>query len=144
MKRKSLPDVTSRIGVLSVHEIRKGYTMNLLQIRTWADARAFLHVALPGIAAILVAAGYLTSNDANLWVALVLVVADVTLSTFNTANGFRKALYPLLAAGGALLVRYGVTTDAAWALWTGLAPILFGSGVAAANTPTSGDAVVAK
>lgn len=111
--------------------------MNLLNIRTWADVRAFLHVALPGIAAILVAAGYATDTDANLWIALVLVIVDAGMSMFNTANGFRKALYPLLAATGALLVRYGVTTDDTWALWAGLAPILFGGGVASANTDTS-------
>lgn len=111
--------------------------MNLLDIRTWADARAFLHVALPGLAAILVAAGYLTGDVAGLWVAFILVIADASLSSLNTASGFRKLLYPLLAAGGALLIRYGFTTDATWALWTGLAPILFGGGVAAANTPTS-------
>lgn len=111
--------------------------MSLLDIRSWADARAFLHVALPGVAAILVAAGYLTADVAGLWVAFVLVLLQVGLSTFNTANGFRKVLYPLLGAAGALLIRYGYTTDAVWALWTGLAPILFGGGVAAANTPTT-------
>lgn len=111
--------------------------MNLLNIRTWADARAFLHVALPAVAAVLVAASYIASDVAALWLALLLVVVDAGLSAFNTAVGFRKLLYPLLAAGGALLVRYGFTTDATWALWTGLAPILFGSGVAAANTDTS-------
>ena len=111
--------------------------MNLLNIRTWADARAFLHVALPAIAVLLVTAGYVATDIASLWVALVLVVADAGLSTFNTASGFRKILYPFLVALGALLVRYGFTTDEVWALWTGLAPILFGSGVAAANTDTS-------
>jgi hypothetical protein len=118
--------------------------MNLLNIRTWADARAFLHVALPGIAVILVSAGYLTDTDAGLWVALGLVLADAGLSTFNTASGFRQLLYPLLAAGGALLIRYGFTTDAAWALWTGLAPILFGGGVASANTDTSINATTSR
>lgn len=108
--------------------------MNLLNIRSWADARAFLHVALPGVASILAVAGYVTADDANLWLALALVVVDAGLSTFNTAAGFRRFLYPFLAAAGALLVRYGVTTDAAWALWTGLAPILFGGGVAAATS----------
>jgi len=111
--------------------------MNLLNIRSWADARAFLHVALPAVAAVLAAAGYVTANDANLWVALGLVVVDAGLSTFNTANGFRKFLYPALATAGALLVRYGYTTDQVWALWTGLAPVLFGGGVAAANTDTT-------
>lgn len=111
--------------------------MNLLNIRSWADARAFLHVALPAVAAVLTAAGYITATDANLWAALVLVLADAGLSTFNTANGFRKFLYPALATAGALLVRYGYTTDQVWALWTGLAPVLFGGGVAAANTDTT-------
>jgi hypothetical protein len=111
--------------------------MNLLNIRTLADARAFLHVALPSVAAVLVAASYLTADVATLWVAFILVVVDAGLSTFNTASGFRKFLYPALAAGGALLVRYGFTTDDTWALWTGLVPVLFGGGVAAANTDTS-------
>lgn len=111
--------------------------MNLLNIRSWADFRAFLHVALPAIASVLAVAGFVTANDANLWVALVLVVADAGLSFVNTANGFRRGLYPLLAVTGALFVRYGVTTDASWALWTGLAPVLFGGGVAAANTDTT-------
>lgn len=111
--------------------------MNLLNIRTLADARAFLHVALPAVAVLLVTAGYIATDIASLWMALALVVVDAGLSTFNTANGFRKFLYPLLVAAGALLVRYGYTTDEAWALWTGLAPVLFGSGVAAANTDTT-------
>lgn len=111
--------------------------MNLLNIRTLADARAFLHVALPGIAGILVAAGYFTGDDAGLWVAAVLIVVDAGLSTFNSAIGFRKFLYPALAIGGALLIRYGITTDATWALWTGFAPILFGPSTAAANTDTT-------
>lgn len=117
--------------------LRKESTMSLFDIHTPADARAFAHVALPGIATILVAAGYLTGELAGLWLALVLVIIDASLSSFNTANGFRKFLYPALVAVGALLVRYGYTTDATWALWTGLAPILFGGGVAAANTDTS-------
>lgn len=111
--------------------------MNLLNIRTAADLRAFLHVALPSVAAVLALAGYVASDVATLWVALALVIADAGLSTFNTANGFRKFLYPALVAAGALLVRYGYTTDQTWALWTGLAPVLFGGGVAAANTDTS-------
>lgn len=111
---------------------------NLLNIRSWADARAFLHVALPAISVVLVTAGYLTSQVAALWVALAVVVVDsAVLSTFNTANGFRKALYLLLPAAGAVLVYYGYTTDETWALWTGLAPVLFGGGVAAANTDTT-------
>lgn len=111
--------------------------MNALNIRTWADVRAFLHVALPAVAVVLVTAGYVASDVAPLWVAFVLVVADAGLSSFNTANGFRQLLYPVLATGGALLVRYGFTTDQTWALWTGLAPVLFGGGVAAANTDTT-------
>lgn len=111
--------------------------MNLLNIRSLADLRAFLHVAFPAVAGVLVAASYVTSTDAGLWLALALVVVDAGLSSFNTASGFRKLLYPLLVTGGALLVRYGYTTDQTWALWTGLAPVLFGGGVAAANTDTT-------
>jgi hypothetical protein len=111
--------------------------MNLLNIKSFADFRAWLHVALPAVAGVLAIAGYVSSNDAGLWVALALVVIDAGLSAFNSANNFRTFLYPFLAAGGALLVRYGYTTDQTWALWTGLAPVFFGSAVAAANTDTT-------
>lgn len=130
-------DVLRVIGAETVKETRKAHTMNLLEIRTWADARAFLHVALPGVAGILAVAGYVSSEDAGLWLAAIFVVLDAGLSTFYTANGFRKFLYPALSITGLLLVRYGVTTSETWALWTGLVPILFGGGVAAANTPTT-------
>ncbi len=113
--------------------------LNVFNVHTWGDARAFLHVALPAIAAVLVAASYLASDVAALWVALLLVLVDTGLSTFNTANGFRKFFYPAAVTAGALLVRYGYTTNDTWALWTGLAPILIGGGVAAANTTTSTD-----
>lgn len=112
--------------------------MNLLEIRTAADVRAFLHVALPSLSAILVLAGYFTSTDAGLWGALALVVVDTGLSAFNSATRFRAFLYPFLGVLGALLVRYGVTTDDVWALWAGLAPVLFGGGVAAANVQSTG------
>lgn len=112
--------------------------MNLLDIRTWADARAFLHVFLPALAAVAALAGYINSDDAGLWLALLFAVVDAGLSAFNSATTFRAFLYPALAAAGALLVRYGVTTDEVWALWVGLAPIVFGGGVAAANVQSSG------
>jgi len=115
----------------------KGDTMNLLNLHSWSDFRAWLHVALPGVAGVLAIAGYVSSNDAGLWVALALVVVDAGLSAFNSAKNFRTFLYPFLVAVGALLVRYGYTTDQTWALWTGLAPVFFGSGVAAANTDTT-------
>jgi hypothetical protein len=111
--------------------------MNLLNIKSWADFRAWLHVALPAVAGVLAIAGYVSSDDAGLWVAAALVVIDAGLSFAYSATAFRKALYLLLPAAGALLVRYGYTTDATWALWTGLAPVFFGSGVAAANTDTT-------
>lgn len=111
--------------------------ISLLDIRSLADLRAFLSTALPGLAAVLVGAGALTADVATLWTAFALVVVHATVSTFNTANGFRKFLYPFLAAGSALLIRYGFTTDQTWALWSSIVPILIGGGVAAANTPTT-------
>lgn len=112
--------------------------MNLLDIRTAADVRAFLHVILPAVAGVLVVAGYVTEADVNLWGAAVLVVIDTGLSAFNSATTFRKFLYPFLGVLGALLVRYGVTTDQVWSLWVGLAPVIFGGGVAAANVQSTG------
>jgi hypothetical protein len=137
MRHPTVARVQRRIGLITARHQPKGTTMNLLEIRTWGDVRAFLHVALPAIAGILAVAGYVTADTANLWIALVFVVVDAGLSTLNTADDFRKFLYPALAAAGALLIRYGYTTDEVWALWTGLVPVLVGGGVAAANTPTS-------
>lgn len=118
--------------------------ITLLDIRSWADFRAFLHVALPGLSVLLVALHYVTQGDATLWGALAAVLIQASLSTFNTANGFRKILYPLLAAGGALLIRYGLTTAETWGTWVGFLPILFGGGVAAANVDTTPATVTGK
>lgn len=140
LRRDHIADLTRAIGAATAQPLLKGTTMNpvsLLDIRSLADVRAFLSTALPGLASVLVIAGTLTADVANLWTAFVLVVIHAGVSTFNTANGFRKFLYPFLAAGSALLIRYGYTTDETWALWFSIVPILFGGGVAAANTPTT-------
>lgn len=111
--------------------------MSLLDIKTAGDVRAFLHAAVPTVAAALVSYGVLTEAHSALWVALALAILDPAVSALNTANGFRKFFYPVLAAASALLIGYGIKTGAELAPLLSIVTILVGGGVAAANTPTS-------
>lgn len=111
--------------------------MSLLDIRTWADVRAFLHSAVPAGAAAAVASGLLTQTVSLLWVALILALIDPALSFANSV-GARKALYAVaFAANGVLIGVFGLWTEQQATAWWTLVPILIGGGVAAANTPTS-------
>lgn len=120
---------------------------SLLGIKTWSDLRAFIHTAIPGLAVFLVTMGILTATKANLVAALLLAVFDSTLSHINTADGFRRWVYPVLGTGATLLIGWGIFTQDQIAPWLALIPILLGGGLAAANTnttpsiaPTSGSA----
>lgn len=114
--------------------------MNVLNIRTWGDLRAFIHAAAPALAAVLLGSAAFTTHTAQLItavVALVVAVTDASLATINTTDGLRRWLYPVLAALGVLLVIVGLATDEQWALVTAVVPILLGGGTAAANTDTT-------
>lgn len=111
--------------------------MSVFDIKSWGDVRAFLHVTFPAIAGVLVMAGLWSAAVAPLVVALVLAVSDASLSTANTADGFRKWYYPVQGAVSALLLGLGIFADAQLAPVLALVPIFLGGGVAAANTPTT-------
>lgn len=111
--------------------------MNVLGIRTWADARAFFHTLAPVLFAALVSYGVLDSDHAVLWCAAAVAVLSPALATVNTTNGFRQWFYPALGGATALLTGYGVLTDNQVAPLLAIVTAVIGSGVAAANTPTS-------
>jgi membrane-bound metal-dependent hydrolase YbcI (DUF457 family) len=111
--------------------------MSVLDIRTFADFRAFLHVVAPGLAALVVGYGVLDSSQAALIVGLVLAVASPAVAALNTADGFRKWFYPVMGAAAAVLIGFGIFAESDVTPWLAFIPVLLGGGVAAANTPTS-------
>lgn len=113
--------------------------ISALDIRSWSDVRAFVHVAAPGIGATLVGtSAFADSGQAVLAiVGLIVALTSPALSAVNTADGFRKYFYPAVGALGGLLGTFGIVTDTQWALYTSIAVVLLGAGTAGANTPTT-------
>lgn len=116
--------------------------MNVFNIRSAADFRAFLYVLLPVVSTLLVGYGVVTNGQAQLWGGLVTAVLGPVIAAFNAWDvaKVRSAIYALLAAGQALVVGYGLSTDAQFATWMPLVVAVIGlsaGGVAAANTDTT-------
>lgn len=111
--------------------------MSLLDIRTWSDVRALIHVGAPGAAAALVAVGWADDGVAQMVTAIVLAVTSPLLALANTRNGFRMFFYPVLAAVSGLLIGLGYYTHESYEAWLPIITLLIGPAVAAANTPTS-------
>ena len=114
--------------------------MNLINIRTWADARAFITTAAPVLMTFLVAQGALSHEQASLWVALVLAVFSSALATWNTAEKFRSWFYPVLGAANAIIIGYGIATEEVIGMWMPIVVLIIGgtsAGVANANINTS-------
>lgn len=116
--------------------------MNLFNIRSWADARAFLYVLLPVISTLLVGDGVLTNDTATLWTALVTAVLGPVIAAFNahSVSAFRTAFYALLGAGQALAIGYNLATQSLFDHWLPLVVAVIGfsaGGVSAANTDTT-------
>ena len=117
-------------------------TPSLLNLRSWADLRALIHVAAPVLAAVLVAKGWADSNLAGLLVTLVAAVASPAIATINTANGFRRWFYPVIAALAAVLIALGYVSEFDYSTWLPVVVLFIGPAVAAANTPTTIDGQV--
>lgn len=116
--------------------------MNLLNIRSAADVRAFAYVLLPIASALLVSYGVLDDAQAAMWAGLVTAVLGPVIACIMapSTEGFRRAFYAVLGAGQILLVGYGIATDAQIGVWLPLISALVGAstgGVAAANTDTT-------
>lgn len=116
--------------------------MNLLEIKSWADVRALAYTILPIISTLLVTVGALSESEAALWVGLATAVLGpgIAFLMARSVSSFRTAFYALLTAGQAVVVGYGLATDAQIGVWLPLVSALIGGaagGVASANTPTS-------
>lgn len=111
--------------------------MSALDIRTWGDVRALVHVGAPVTSAALVASGVADEGVAQMVLAIVLAVTSPLLALANTRNGFRMFIYPVLAAIAGLLIGLGYFTHESYEAWLPVITILIGPALAAANTPTS-------
>lgn len=116
--------------------------MSLFNVRSAADFRAFLYVLLPVVSTMLVGYGVVDNGQAQLWGALVTAILGPVIAAFNarTLSTFRTAFYVVFGAVQALVVSYGLATDAQFSTWMPLVVALVGlsaGGVAAANTDTT-------
>lgn len=116
--------------------------MNALNIRTWADARAFAYVLLPVIATLLVSQGLVAADKIGLWVGLASAILGPVIAFLNarSVSLFRAAFYAVLGAAQAVIIGYGLASQALFDQWTPLVVAVIGltaGGVAAANTDTS-------
>src|SRR5699024_7630666 len=99
---------------------------NALNIRSWGDFRSLIHNAAPVIATAFATAGYATEQHALLWGTLVAMIAAPALATANTARGFRRWLYPVLGAAGALAAAYGLIDSGDIDVWIPVVVAIFG------------------
>lgn len=114
--------------------------MNLLNIRSLADARVFVQTAAPVVATMLVTYGYVSDEQATLWVAFALALVAPAIAALNTAEGFRRWFYGVLGAANAIAVAYGAADPEVLGLWLPIVSLVLGgasSGIANANTNTS-------
>lgn len=100
-----------------------------------AQTRGTLHSIAGASIAVLTVYGLASGQEAAAIGAAVVAAIDLVLVLVYTRAGWRKALYPLLYAGGALLVIYGVSSEAEIGAILGVAAAVLGTQVAAQNTP---------
>jgi hypothetical protein len=111
-------------------------------IKTFADLRAALYALLPIVSTLLVTYGVLDETKAALWAGVATAVLGPVIAAVQarTLSSFRTAFYALAAAVQAVVVGYGIVTDAQIGVWMPLVTALVGAaagGVAVANTDTS-------
>lgn len=117
--------------------------MSALNIRSWADLRAFLYVAWPVLSALLLSYGVLqTEDEVALWSALVLALLGPVIAFFYSKNlsSFRAAFYAVFGAVQAILIGYNIVTADEVATWIPVVSAIIGlatGGVASANTDTT-------
>ncbi|CAM3483809.1 hypothetical protein [Tsukamurella hominis] len=114
----------------------------LFNIKTIADLRAALYALLPIVSTLLVTYGVLDETKAALWAGVATAVLGPVIAAVQarTVSSFRTAFYALAAAVQAVVVGYGIVTDAQIGVWMPLVTALVGAAagsVAVANTDTS-------
>lgn len=108
-----------------------------------AQTRGTLHSIAGAAIAVLTVYGLASGQEAAAIGAAVVAAIDLVLVLVYTRAGWRKALYPVLYAGGALLVVYGVSSEAEIGAILGVAAAVLGTQVAAQNTPKTDEKAVA-
>jgi len=88
---------------------------------------------ITGLVALLLAFAYLTEEEAALWTQLGLSSVTLLFAALFATSTWRQVLYPVLAAGGAILVWYGLVTDEALPLILSAAAQMFGLSTASAK-----------
>ncbi|WP_367582271.1 hypothetical protein [Tsukamurella tyrosinosolvens] len=114
----------------------------LFNIKTFADLRAALYALLPIVSTLLVTYGVLDETKAALWAGVATAVLGPVIAAVQarTVSSFRTAFYALAAAVQAVVVGYGIVTDAQIGVWMPLVTALVGAAagsVAVANTDTT-------
>lgn len=113
----------------------------LLNIKTWGDLRNLLHVALPGLSVLIVGTGVVDESIATAAVGVALAATSPLLGVLNTPENKRKYLYGLVLATASAGILLGYFTSEDWANWAAVFAVLFGGGVATANTQVSNGTV---
>lgn len=100
-----------------------------------ANQRGYFHTIAGAAIALLTVFGYLNGSlAAAIGVALIAAI-DLVLVLMHTRANWRKALYPVLYAGGSILVIIGVVNEVQIGAILGLALAVLGTQFAAAKTP---------
>lgn len=107
-----------------------------------ADKRGYLHSIAGAAFVLLVTLGYLGESEVAVIGGAAVAVIDLVLVLIYTRNMWRKALYPVLYGGGAILAMVGVFNEVEVAAIVGLVAAVLGTQVAAAKTPVIEGAVV--
>lgn len=100
-----------------------------------ADKRGYLHSVAGAAFVVLTTLGLLNDTAAPVIAAVVVAAIDLVLVLIYTRDAWRKALYPLLYAGGGVAVLLGTFSEAEVAAILGLVATVLGTQVAAAKTP---------
>lgn len=100
-----------------------------------AQTRGTLHSVAGAVIAVLIVYGFVNDTQAAVIGAAVIAAVDLGLVLVYTRAAWRKALYPVLYAAGAVLAIYGVVSQDEIGAILGVAAAVLGTQVAAQNTP---------
>ena len=109
---------------------------NLFGFRTWPDYRALIYASTPAVLSLLVHAR-LTSGSQAALIAALLVSTTAPALAARYDSGFRAWFQRCLVPLQGFLIGWGLITDETVAPLFGIFAAIVGSGIAAANTPTS-------
>lgn len=110
--------------------------MNLIALRDYPALRQWIQVVSAAIVAALVSYDWVTTSQAELWLALVAAVLPPALSVLNSANGRRTLFYGVVAAVQALVLGYDLATPEQVDPIVSILLAAIGGSVAVTHTPT--------